>query len=125
MKVDLLKNLEYYKSDKSVPCDCEVCKIFYNNVKNKYPKIAAYLEELNVDILRPFELIWVENEEDKTIEYESCQYIVFGQCNEDFKFNLDEIMFENNIGFHPSTEHINGKHFVLDFGKIILPNTLK
>lgn len=124
MKVDLLKNLEYYESDKSLPCDCEVCKIFYDNVKNKYPKIVAYLKELNVDILRPFELIWFENEENKTIEYEGCQYIVFGQCEDDFKFQIDDIIFENNTYLHPSTKHIKEKYFVLDFGKIVLSNTL-
>ena len=124
MKVDLSKNLEYYKSDKSMPCDCEVCNIYYKNVKNQYPKIAEYLKKLNVDILRPFELVWFENEKDKTIEYEGCQYIVFGQCEDDFTLQIDDVIFENNTSFHPSTEHIEGNHFVLDFGKIVLSNTL-
>jgi len=124
MKIDLLKNLEYYKSDNSIPCDCEVCKIFYNNIKDKYPKIVAYLEKINVEVLRPFELVWIENNENKTIEYEGCQYIVFGKCDDDFKFQIDEVVFENNICFHSSTDHIKEEHFVLDFGKIILPNTL-
>ncbi len=122
MKVNLLKNLEYYKSDESIPCDCDMCKIYYKNIKDKYPKIAAYLETLKVDILRPFELLWIENKKDETIEYLGCQYIVFGQCDEDFKFQIDEVVFENNTCFHPSTEHIEGEHFVLNFGKIVLPN---
>lgn len=124
MKVDLLKNLEYYKSDKSAPCECEVCKIYYKNIKNKYPKIAEYLKKLNIDILKPFELVWVESEENKTIEYEGCQYIVFGQCEDDFKLQIDGVMFENNTCFHASTENIEGEHFVLDFGKIVLSNRL-
>lgn len=124
MEVDLTKNLEYYKSDKSIPCACEACKIFYKNIKDKYPQIVSYLEKLNIDILRPFELIWTVNEGDKTIEYEGCQYIVFGKCEETFTLNINDVVFENNLHFHPSTKHINGEHFVLDFGKIILPNTL-
>lgn len=124
MEVDLLKNLEYYKSDKSTPCTCEVCKIYYKNIKDKYPQIVSYLETLNIDILRPFELIWTENEENKTIEYIGCQYIVFGKCENDFKLNINDIIFEKNLYSHPSTKHINGEHFVLDFGKIVLPNTL-
>lgn len=124
MEVDLIKNLEYYKSDESIPCTCEVCKIFYKNIKEKYPQIVSYLEKLNIDILRPFELTWIENEENKTVEYIGCQYIVFGKCEETFTLNINDVVFENNLHFHPSTKHINGEHFVLDFGKIVLPNTL-
>ena len=124
MEVDLVKNLEYYKSDESIPCTCEACKIFYKNIKDKYPLVAQYLEKLNIDILRPFELIWIANEKDKTIEYEGCQYIVFGKCEENFMLNIENVVFENNLHCHPSTKHINGEHFVLDFGKIILPTTL-
>ena len=121
MKIDFDKNIEYYKSKQSTPCDCEVCQIYYKNIKSKYPEIVNYLESIKVDILRPFELIWLENEEKKQIEFYGCQYIVFGECEDDFKLQIGNITLEKTY-IHPSTDNIKGKHFVLEFGTIILPD---
>ena len=119
MKVNLDQNLQYYHSEQSVPCDCEVCQNYYKQIKEIYPEIAEFLSSIGVDILRPFELIWNEDKEKNEIEYIGCQYIVFGSCKNNYKKKIGDIVFETNT-LHPSTEHILGEHFVLDFGIIIL-----
>ncbi|MDE7395379.1 MAG: hypothetical protein K2M95_04595 [Clostridiales bacterium] len=120
MWIDLERNFQYYNSEESMPCNCEICKNYYDKVKDKYPEVAAYLASLNVDILRPFELIWFDNDKKNQIEYIGCQYIVFGKCDKPFKKKIGSIMFERNVNHHPSTNHLPGNHFVLDFGKIVL-----
>lgn len=119
MYIDLARNLLYYNSEQSIPCDCEICKNYYKQIKDKHPEIAEYLASLNVDILRPFELVWLENENNQ-IDYLDCQYIVFGKCVNNFKKQIDDNVFEINTLHHPSTKHIKDEHFILDFGKIVL-----
>lgn len=120
MYIDLQRNLEYYKSEQSIPCDCDICKNYYNKVKDKYPQIALYLSSLNVDILKPFKLVWFANEEENHVEYIGCQYIVFGKCDTHFKIQIEDVIFEINTENHPNTKNIQGEYFILDFGKIVL-----
>ena len=120
MYIDLQRNLQYYNSEQSIPCDCDICKNYYSKVKAKYPQITEYLSSLNVDILRPFELVWFENEKQNQIEYIGCQYIVFGKCENSFQKQIGDVVFEINTDHHPDTKNIQGEHFILDFGKIIL-----
>jgi len=120
MFIDFAKNLQYYNSEQSIPCDCEICKNYYRQVEERYPDIASYLFSINVNILRPFELVWFENEKNNEIEYISCQYIVFGSCESNFTKRIGNVLLENNTANHPSDAHITDEHFILDFGKIIL-----
>ena len=119
MNIDFDKNAKYYKSNESLPCDCEICKIYYKKIKLAYPKVSSYLESIKVDILRPFELLWVENDESHQIEFSNCQYIVFGECEDDFKECVGNITLEKSF-LHPSTKYIKDKHFILEFGDIFL-----
>lgn len=120
MKISLEKNLQYYQSEQSLPCNCDICKNYYRQIKDKYPAIAEYLSSMNVDILRPFELIWIELEETHEIEYVGCQYVVFGSCDSHFIKQIGDVVLEVNTKFHPSDDHLKDDHFILDFGKIRL-----
>lgn len=124
MKIDFEKNIEYYKNIQSIPCDCEICQIYYKGIKSRYPEISDYLDSIHVDILRPFELIWLQLEEKKQVEYYCCQYIVFGDCEDNIKMQFGEITLEKSFN-HPSTKDIAGKHFVIEFGPIVLPDDTK
>lgn len=124
MNIDLNKNFEYYKSDESLPCDCPLCKNFYIQIKEKFPEINGYLSSLNVDILRPFELIIFDTDSGNKIEYTGCQYIVFGSCEDNFTKKIGDIEFIKNIYFHPSTG-ISEEHFVLDFGTVVLDKVIE
>lgn len=119
MKIDIRKNIDFYNSDDSEPCQCDYCKNFYDKVEKAYPEIKEYLEQLGVDIKKPFELCSFPSDDNKTILYVGCQYIVFGECEKDFNKKIGNIEFTNNINHHPSTT-ITDEHFILDFGTIIL-----
>lgn len=118
MDINIQNNIDYYKSEESNPCDCGICKIYYKKIKEKYPKIAEYLESLSVDVLKPFELSWVDLENGE-IEYILCQYIVFGRCEEDFIKKIDGVKFNLAIDNYPNT-NLEKDHFVLEFGPIFL-----
>lgn len=109
-------NKIFYQSDNSLPCDCEICQNYISKIKNIRPDIDAYFSDMNIDILRPFELVSIDI--DNKIEYLQCQYIVFGQCEDDFSVIINGMKFENAIS-HPSTD-IDSEHFVLEFGPIII-----
>lgn len=117
MYVDYNNNKEYYND--YVPCACELCEHYYRHIKNCYPKIDAYLQSMGVDILKPFELTPYELGELHEIYYQ-CQYIIFGECEDEFEAEIDGIKFFKNIDSHPSDNHITKEHFVLEFGMITL-----
>lgn len=124
MDVNLNRNFEYYQSDKSLPCDCAGCRNFFVQIKEKFPEINEYLLSLNVDICRPLELIWDEIDNDNKIEYWDCQYVVFGNCENDFIKKIGNIEFNKNTNCHPSTG-ISEEHFVLAFGTIVLDKVIE
>lgn len=119
MNADKKRNLEYYSAEDISACDCGGCRNFILQIKEKYPEIAEYFSRINVDILKPFELIWIESDNYKRIDYIGCQYIVFGTCEENYSAELNGVKIFNNTDCHPTT-NIDEKHFVLDFGEISL-----
>lgn len=53
--VEVEKTQEYYKTH-SV-CDCVCCRNYCVQIKNKFPKLNAFLSEFGVDISKPDEII--------------------------------------------------------------------
>ncbi len=119
MIVNSEKNIKYYRSDKIKQCGCDFCKNYIKNIKTTYPSIDKYLSELGVDIQKPFELSYIELDKD-TVEYLACQYVVFGQCKDDFSCTIEDVKFCKST-IHPDT-NITEEHFVLEFGSIIMKN---
>ena len=119
MNADVLKTKEYYASDKAEPCDCAYCRNYCKRIKATRPKLAAHLAEMGVDIKKPFELFFIENEAEHTVLYCNCMYIVYGTCEKDLDYRFDGLWFTNNIDCHPYTD-IPEAHFVLDFGELTL-----
>ena len=117
MNVDTEKNKEYYKT--AEPCQCDVCRYFCRHIRKALPEVADHLDTLNVDIEKPFELIWMDCNDDGHIDFIGCQYIVFGSCDDDLKLKIGDIDFINNTDMHPTTG-IEEEHFVLDFGKVTM-----
>ena len=95
MNIDIEKNKAYYESDDSIPCDCECCFNYVINIAKEYPRIFEFLKSMNVDILKPFELIYIEDSKNKNVQYISCQYIVFGECRDDFETEVTGINLQN------------------------------
>ncbi|MBQ9267675.1 MAG: hypothetical protein IJ217_05335 [Clostridia bacterium] len=118
-KIDLEKNKEYYARNDLELCDCSYCKNYYMQIEEKYPKIKEYLFSMNIDIVKPLELMWLDVDENNIAEYVACQYVVFGTCEEDFSNEIDGVRFCITDG-HPYTGIENEDHFVLDFAPVKL-----
>lgn len=114
IKIDKQKTQKYYRSDDSLPCECEICKYYIENIKSLCPEINEYFERIDVDILRPFELVWIDI--DGKIQYLSCQYVVYGLCSDDFSDTVGDLTVDYCI-CHTDTQ-ITDKHFVLEFGPV-------
>lgn len=65
LAADPEKTARYYK--KQSPCGCSGCRNFYFQIKEKYPQLAALLEQFGADVLKPDETPWFEAEDH--IEY--------------------------------------------------------
>lgn len=111
----------YYKSPESKTCDCENCKIYCKEIKTAYPSIIKYLETLGVDALRPLELCDNEEEMDTFVEFTSCQYVVLGDCEENFSKVIDGVRFSICPEERHPTVNREEPHFVLEFSTIYLP----
>ena len=118
MNIDIEKNKAYYESDDSIPCDCQYCFNYVINIEKEYPNISEFLKSMNVDILKPFDLIYKEDSKNKNVQYISCQYIVFGECRDDFETEVTGIKVTKSKS-HTDT-NVDGPHFILEFGPISL-----
>lgn len=123
MNINREQNLKYYASDNSMPCDCNDCKNYCNQIEAAYPKVHSYLKSLGIDVLRPLELSPIESAENNILEYCVCQYVVFGSCEKDYHHKIDNVEFRVGTSY-PNTG-INEEHFVLDFYSIFLPMKLQ
>ena len=56
--------------------------------------------------------------------YVSCQYLVFGDCSDDFEMKFNKITLKKELDGHPSTNAYEKPNFVLDFS-ITLPTLIK
>ena len=119
MNVDIIKTKEYYHSvDETSLCDCVYCRNYRSRVKSSFPKVAEYLSSLGIDIEKPFETSPLEPDENGMLEYCCCQYIVFGNCEPEYHYKID------NVEFHVATTYpstgIEQEHFVLEIFPIQL-----
>ena len=99
-------------------CQCDYCLNYYEEVEKEYTELAQYLDELGIDIQKPFETMPLEVDKDGFIEYIGAQYIVFGN---DLNFNESKIE-DAKIYIatsHPSTV-ISEEHFVIEVSPIRL-----
>lgn len=119
MNIDIIKNKEFYKKKNDL-CTCDACKNYYLQIEKEYPKIKEYLDNIGVDILKPNELMWEsENEE---IKYLNCEYVIFGKCEDDFEYIIDDIEITKDKMHAPV--NVNDEYFVLGIGIITLKNIM-
>lgn len=117
LKINLEKTGEFYMSNDSLPCHCKYCKNYYDNIQSMYPEICSYLDSLGIDVMRPWELSPGEPDENNIIEY-ICQYVVFGDCKEDYSHKINDVEFYISKTY-PST-NIDDNHFVIEFYPVYL-----
>ncbi len=119
MNINIIKNKEYYRKKNDL-CTCDMCKNYYLQIEKEYPKIKKYLNDIGVDITRPNELMW-ENEGEE-IKYLNCEYVVFGKCEDDFEYIIDDIKITKDKVYAPV--NVSDEYFVLGLGVITLKNII-
>ena len=102
-------------------CDCGYCRNYYAQIKDKLPKLTAFLKEFGADISKPDEIWSVET--DGFITYINVDYTVCGsiesagQCEIDIYDNLSVAVTD---GFTCPNEQ-SGNYFTISVGGIELP----
>lgn len=120
MDVDIIRTQEFYRSITAEDlCDCGYCKNYYRQIKGAYPEVSAYLAALGADIEKPVETSPLEPDDAGMLEYCACQYIISGDCPEDFQHSIGSIKFRVTTS-HPRL-HLDGAYFVLEFFPVRLP----
>lgn len=118
MNVNFERTKQYYKELKEEElCTCDYCKNYYLHIKSTYPELSVYLQQLGVDIEKPFELCSFDLE-NGYIDYAISQYVVFGTCPKDYHHQIGTVTIELGTSY-PSTR-IEEEHFVLDLYSIEL-----
>ena len=108
----------YKKTNTSDLCDCEYCKNYIKEIKLEYPAISVFLNNIGVDIEKPFETMPLDPDKKGYIDYIGAQYIVFGESNNFLESKIDSV----NISLtkiHPPTG-IKDVHFVIEIYPIRL-----
>ncbi len=121
IKIDKAKNAKFYNTYK--PCDCMDCRNFCMQIRSACKELSAYFDKNSIDIEKPWELVSFE-QGDKT-EYKSCQYLIFGDCSDDFEMGLDNIKLKKELDGHPSTSEYEKPNFVLEFSIALINNISK
>lgn len=98
-----------------VPCRCGNCEVYYQNIEKLHPEICEYLKKLGVDPLKPIDLLSI-NLDGQSIEFTSCQYVVFGTIEEDYKKEIGGIIIKKD-NYKPYLRTDND-YFVISFGTI-------
>lgn len=119
MHVNISATKDYYNSitDPSL-CDCGYCRSYRLQVKSAFPKVAAYLDSLGIDIEKPFETSPLEPDENGMLEYCCCQYIALGNCELEYHHRIDNVDFRIATSY-PNTG-IEQEHFVIEMFPIQL-----
>lgn len=119
MNVNFERTKQYYKELKEEElCTCDYCKNYYLHIKSTYPELSLYLQQLGVDIEKPFEVYPVDPDENRKMFYLMSQYVVFGTCPKDYHHQIGAVTIDLGTSY-PSTE-IEEEHFVLDLYPIEL-----
>lgn len=91
-EVDIGKTIEYYNTHSLCECDC--CKNFYAQIKDKFPNLESFLSDFGVDISKPDECMSVEL--DNTIQYIGVDYTVCGKVATMGQYEID---IQDNLFF--------------------------
>ena len=114
MQADVARTKAYYASiSPSSLCDCAYCRNYRAQIRAAFPKIAAYLGSLGVDIEKPLENSPLDPDEKGMLEYCCCQYVVFGVCEPEYRHWIDQVEFRPAASY-PGT-NIEEAHFVIEF----------
>ncbi len=116
--MNIQKTRQYYEhlTDEDV-CDCAYCQNYVRKIRKTYPELAAYLDQLGIDIEKPFETIPIDLLNGKML-YSSVQYVVMG-TPDDFEETSAGSVSITVTDSHPMTD-IKEAHFVIEASPVFL-----
>lgn len=115
------KTESYYKNLKEEDlCTCRYCKNYRKEIKIQYPLLASYLDDLGINIKKPFETNPWEPENGQIV-YDPVQYVVLGD-KRDFEKTIIKGLTIELADSYPDTG-IEEEHFVIDIYPIKLVYT--
>ncbi len=118
MQINKELTIKFY--EKYNPCNCGGCSYFIKHIESEHPEICDYLKSMNVDPLKPLELISIYHEKEKKIEYVDCMYIVIGNLEEEFEKEINQIKITTCKKERYSLLDINDEYFLISFGPIFM-----
>lgn len=83
--IKLNDTVEYYTEQDL--CDCIGCRNYYKQIKQFFPLLDNFLKEFGVDIEKPDEIEWYNN--DNEIQYIMAGYTVCGSIDNNEELQLD------------------------------------
>lgn len=117
--MNIEKNQKYYgRLTQTDLCQCAYCKNYVREIRKSYPLVSKYLEDMGIDVEKPFETMPLEPNEKESIQYISVQYIAFGDRSDFKKAIVSGVNIDVSV-LHPPT-NIKEDHFVIDLFPIIL-----
>lgn len=112
--------MDFYKDFDDL-CDCAYCRNYIREIKKSYPNLDLYLEQIGVDIEKPFETMPGEPESG-LIDYFGVQYVVIGDKKDFLKTKLGEVTIDLAKSF--PDPGIDCKYYVIELGPIKLEWTI-
>ena len=110
----------YEDFDEEDRCPCAYCRTYEREIARAYPALAKTLEEMGIDIKKPFETMPLEPDA-HGIEYIGAQYIVFGEETGFERTRVGDVVIDL-AATHPTTD-LEEAHFVIEVGPVHLPWT--
>ena len=110
------KTRDFYKDFDDL-CDCAYCRNYIREIKKSYPNLDLYLEQIGVDIEKPFETMPGEPE-NGFIEYFGVQYIVIGDKKNFSTRKFGEVAIRLAKSY--PDPNLDGKYYVVELGPIKL-----
>lgn len=101
-------------------CSCAYCRNYEREIARAYPALTETLEEMGIDIEKPFETMPLEPDADG-IDYIGAQYLVLGEKTGFQRTRVGDVVIDL-AGTHPTTD-LKEAHFVIEVGPVHLPWT--
>ena len=116
MNIEKTRKYYHHLTEADV-CDCAYCQNYVREIRKGYPDLAAYLDQIEADIEKPFEAIPVDILNGKML-YSGVQYVIIG-TPDDFEETSVGSVSITVTDSHPMTD-IAEDHFVIETSPVTL-----
>ena len=119
IEIDMEKTKNFYKNYKDF-CTCLYCEFYYSNIKKYYPNLCKFLEKINVDPVKPFELSLPYLDDLGNLVFPFAQYLVIGKADYEFTYYIENLSIK--IASSYPKVNLSSDYFVLEIANVIFDN---